>query len=338
MATMDDLPNETLAHVLRMGLGADDSDECDAFLAAVRLTARRWYDAASIFWRPVTPHAYGRCMQFLRDINADTPAKPSTKRRTVVRAVESARRAPAEAGPALDSAKLRPYDLATALVEAFGARAPESARRRRSKERCPACDRRPDRCVCLCTAPRPCWGCDGTRPLAHCKKSTDDDVWDSDYMGRWGYDLCNAALLASTYPRLDLAWRRHSEATASCWSRLRYPTLAHWRATRADPTQAAIYVARCAQTLVSHALADAEGIGRMTCSAVVRRAHRLVDYRACLADRKWDIGDCDCGGWTFDEKRCACDNVKYCYDSECVEIDDEYHLDRARRHGSVQRC
>nr|UMO79115.1 hypothetical protein [Pandoravirus belohorizontensis] len=217
MATIDDLPNETLAHVLRMGLGADDSDECDAFLAAVRLTARRWYDAASIFWRPVTPHVYGRCMQFLCDINADpSPKKRSTKRRTVTRAVECARRAPAEAGPTLDSVELRPYDLATALVEAFGARAPESAQRRRSDERCPACDRRPDQCACLCAAPGPCWGCDGARPLARCKRATNDDVWDSDYMGRWGYDLCNAALLASAYPRLDLAWRRHSEATASC--------------------------------------------------------------------------------------------------------------------------
>ncbi|AGO84918.2 hypothetical protein psal_cds_857 [Pandoravirus salinus] len=332
MATIDDLPNELAVHIVRVA--SDDivnAYQKDAFLAAVRLTARRWRDAASPFWRPVTPHAYGRCLQFLKD-TGNAPLMGATKRQIAAWAMDEAARAPVEAGPALDGIMLRPYDYATALVEAFGADAPAAAKRERLGERCPACAQRPDRCTCLCSA---CWPCKGDQPLAQCRMVR-SDRWDADYPGDWDGDVDNGGRLASYYPRRDAAFARHRKASESCWTRLRQPTLAHWEATCTNPTDAAIYVARCAQTLVSHALADADVIARMSCSAVVRRAHRLGDYCACAADRLWDIDNCDCGCWVFGEKRCVCDNVKMFYDADDVETDGEYHLDVAHRHGRIQ--
>ncbi|BCU02675.1 hypothetical protein [Pandoravirus japonicus] len=335
--TFDDLPNELLAHVLRMGLDRDGHS--DAFLAAARATSRRWHDAASTFWRPVAPHAYGRCLQFLKDTDNNWLVRPRkrhlTKRQIVAKAIAGARYAEAEAGPAFDAVELRPYDYATALVEVFGADAPESAQHRWVDERCPACGERPDRCACLC-GDYECWPCKGGRPLARCKRAH-GDKWSRDYPGGWDGDADNGGCLASQYPRLAEAVERHRVATASRWANMRWPTLAHWDATDASPAKAAVYVARCAQTLVTHALADADDIGRMTCSAVVRRAHRLNDYRACVRDPVWHIGDCRCGQWTFGEKRCACDNVKYYYSTGDVEVDSAYCLDDvSSRHGSIK--
>lgn len=344
MTAIDDLPDELLVHILRMGFDGDgdddeDPDQRDVFLAAVRLAARRWRDVATVFWRPVAPHAYGRCLQFLKDTGDDAwLAKPRTrrltKRRIVAKAVADIPYAQAEAGPALDSVVLRPYDYATALVEAFGTNAPKVAHRECLGERCPACDQRPDQCVCLCGDE--CWPCKGRQPLSQCRMVL-GDVWDGDYPGDWDGDSDNGGRLASEYPRLDKAIERHRAGSMSCRSRMRHPTLAHWSATRTSPTDAAVYIARCAQTLVSHALADAVVIGRMSCSAVIRRAHRLNDYRVCARDPLWDIGGCDCGQWTFGEKRCVCDNVKYYYGADDVEIDGAYSLDLTARHGSLRR-
>lgn len=274
--TIDCLPNEIIAHILF--LGSTDLHAQGAFVAATRSVSRHWHQVALVLWPRVGEHAYGRCLQLLKDVDPSTVRECYTKWQVVAAARRLAHQRPMEAGPDLVGVELRPYDYATAMDDAFYQSAGMDASQI-CAERCPGCRRAPPSCTCMCSVD--CRQCDGG-PLTNCDARFDQ--WLGDHIGGpRGEPECPH--LASHYVDSDEdCARRRRDASHSPCARWRGRELSHWCAA-ADATKAKIYVGRCAQTLVTHALADADDIRRMSCAAVIRRAHRLHSTKTRLAER-----------------------------------------------------
>lgn len=270
----DAMPNEILVHIL--SLGPTDAQGQDAFIAATRSVSRRWRRVASVVWPAVSEHAYGRCLQFLGDVDPTALHRCRSKRQVITAARRLASRRPLDAGPDLVRVELRPYDYATALDDAFYHSAGVTSRQIRA-ERCPGCRLAPTACACSCDPD--CWDCEGG-PLVECEAR--NDRWRDDHVDS-AHGETERPRLASDYGDLDdVVSRRRREATRSPRARWRGRELSYWHAA-IDAPRAKVYVARCAQTLLTHALvADADDIGRMSCVAVIRRAHRLHHVKAEL--------------------------------------------------------
>lgn len=273
------LPDEMLVRILSCGASYGDARD-DAFLSTARAVARRWRNAVTVLWPVPRPHAYGRCLQFLMEVKPDALAACRSKPDAVREALKCARHNVHEAGPHLLDYELRPYDYASSLFSAFY-RTAGVTRAEAAAERCPGCARTPESCACVCDGA--CRSCAGENRLDDCP-NVDRAHWRRDYpKGRNG-DAIDMVPFSSLRTENDR--RRHRDATASRWARQRAHELSHWRALP-DPLAAEIYLGRCAQLLVCYGLADVEGVARMSCAALIRRAHCFDDYRAHGGRPRW---------------------------------------------------
>ncbi|AVK77307.1 hypothetical protein pmac_cds_619 [Pandoravirus macleodensis] len=275
------LPDEMLVHILSCGaLNGDKRD--DVFLSVARTVAGRWRNAVSILWHVPRPHAYGRCLQFLMAVKPNALATCRSKPDVVREALTCARRNACEAGPHLLGCELRPYDYATSLYSAFY-RSAGVTQREAAAERCPGCAYTPESCACVCD--NACRDCGGASRLDDCPH-VDRAHWQCDYPEGEDENAVDIVPLASLRTEKDA--RRHREATTLRWTRQRAHELSHWHAL-SDPLAAEVYLGRCVQLLVCYGLADAEDIARMSCAAVIRRAHCLDDYRTHRGRPRWKI-------------------------------------------------
>ncbi|AGO85722.2 hypothetical protein psal_cds_1334 [Pandoravirus salinus] len=265
---IDDLPNEMLVHLLACGPTGGDRI---AFMLATRMVARRWRNAVEVLWPVPQPYAYGRCLQFLLVKYPDALRGCHTKPDVLHAALVCAERDLRRAGPRLsDDDEPRPYDYASALFDAFY-RAAGVRLRQIEAERCPACARKPMSCECMCDCER----CGGQWPADDCEQANAPH-WVCDYPIE-----CRRSFVVRHRGALvgdgDDSHYEADSAALSRWARCRSHELPHWAALGTSIT-AKTYIGRCVQLLLCHSVVNASDITRMSCAAVIRRAHSLDDY------------------------------------------------------------
>jgi hypothetical protein len=275
----DCLPNEMLVNVLAHGgVGHNRT----AFFKAARMVSRRWCDAVGILWPVPSPHTYGRCHRFLWITKPAVLRQCRTKPDVMRAALDEAAREPERAGPPLDAAQLRPYDYASALFETFYLSSGVT-RAQAEAELCPGCERTPTLCTCMCE--RKC--CRGRSALEGCAEANNHH-WECDYP----IECQRARALKRRRPSSEDS-RSSIDGQASSM-RWRGRELSYWIAS-SNPIRARVHVASCAQLLLSYGVADASDITRMSCVAVIRRAHSLERHMAthpplCAISRSGTIG------------------------------------------------
>ncbi|ALD62297.1 hypothetical protein ml_495 [Mollivirus sibericum] len=191
------------------------------------------------------------------------------------------------------------------------------------KERCPKCDCRPASCKCACSCSR------RAHPVNACPEVIECDAWSDDY--RY-YGPCEN----STYRNSSRVHRRYDEMTDKVVSVARTPSVDFYARTKAKDAEAVAYLGRCIQRLVRWGhLREDRHLNRLSCSAIIRRAHKANDRWNCSGCTLWHTY-CDCSRWHYGDKRCECDNVRLFYNADQVELDPDYSIDCPRQHGHVE--
>ncbi|QHN71454.1 hypothetical protein [Mollivirus kamchatka] len=298
-AEMDSLPREMVSHIA-------------SFIAdhrPLRLTSKKWKEICDSFHPPhIFALLYGRAVESRGLWNKPIPED-----------LKEALLGRCDGLPCFSAvgARILPYDFYTC----FGAAKFENLAR---KERCPKCDLHPNSCECTCSCSRQ------AHPVDACPDVTGYDLWSDDY-----HHLGPRAVGA--YRNASLVYERYDKMTYHVGSVARTPSVDHYARTKAKDAAAVAYLGRCIQRLVHWGhLREDHHLSKLSCSAIIRRAHKANDMWNCV-DRIFSHNYCDeCSTWYYGDKRCFCDNVRLCYHADQVELDPNYSIDSRHHHGHVE--